>query len=187
MTTNNVGSNLQAAQDAQDAIRQNKTATASKKKDAVKAALNEDKTSQASQKKETASNSAKPAAKVDISADAKKAAGAEGKTTEKAAATEGKTTEKAKPVNSYDQLMSKIKAREAKGNEAKTTEKAAATEGKTTEKAEAAEGKKEEKAKQVNPYANAHSAQDIRKVTSQLMSKAKAATGDKQRSLRAVV
>lgn len=136
MTTNNVGSNLQAAQDAQDAIRQNKTSAASQKKDAVKAALNQDKTSQASQKKETASNSAKPAAKVDISADAKKAAGAEGKTTEKAGATEGK---------------------------------------------------KEEKAKQVNPYANAHTAQDIRKVTSQQMSKAKTATGDKQRSLRAVV
>lgn len=162
MTTNNVGSNLQAAQDAQDAIRQNKTAAASQKKDAVKAALSGNKTSQASQKKEAASNSANPAAKVDISADAKKQA---------AAATEGKTTEKAKPVNSYDKLMSKIEARRApKGNEAKTTEKAAATEGKTTEKAAVAEGKKEE---QVNPYADAHTAQDIRKVTDQLMSEAK--------------
>lgn len=178
MTTNNVGSNLQAAQDAQDAIRQNKTAAASQKKDAVKAALTGNKTSQASQKKEAVSNSANPAAKVDISADAKK----------QAAGAEGKTTEKAKPVNSYDQLMSKVKARrETKGNEAKTTEKAAATEGKTTEKADAAEGKKEEKAKQVNPYANAHSAQDIRKVTSQLMSKAKASGGSRQSSLRAVV
>ena len=135
MTTNNVSNNLQAAQDAQDALRQNKTAATSQKKEAVKEAGL--KIAKEEQKKETASNSTNPAAKVDISPDAKQAAGAE-----------GKTTEKAKQVNPYanantaqdirkvtNQLMSKAKAPAAAGDAAKTTEKAAATEGKTAEKA----------------------------------------------------
>lgn len=49
------------------------------------------------------------------------------------------------------------------------------------------EGKTTEAAKTVNPYSKAHTAQEIKNVTEQQMSKAKAATGDKQRNLRAVV
>lgn len=48
-------------------------------------------------------------------------------------------------------------------------------------------GKAAQAEKTVNPYEKAHTAQEIRNVTDQQMSKAKTATGDKQRNLRAVV
>lgn len=106
-----------------------------------------------------------PAAKVNISDNAKQVANPQGETTEAAKTvnpyTKAHTEQDIRKVT--DQLLNKVKTPEGSKNNAPTPEKKS------------------------NPYANAHSAEDIRKVTEQQMSKAKAATGDKQRSLRAVV